>query len=615
MSYASEPYAQFVDDLLRGLTGGVVRERFNFVDEEMPFRLFPPGPVVGNSLLVIGQSEGTFRRFRPDLDYTFTVDHTLQFRSRDDGTPAADAVWPDPGTAFYVSYDHLGPGGAAPRLTDRNPGSITRLLAESFAREYAVLSKQMESVYQAGFLDTAEGRDLDQLVTLLGISRRTRTFAAGSVVFSRSTPAVADIFVPAGTRLSTLEPPQASFVTTTDQALRRGNLTVEVPIRAETGGPDGVVPPSAIRVIHRPILGVESAYNPQATSFGGADETDAELRQRARGVLAGAGKATQGSLLSALATLPGVREKDIRVDEDHLRRPGVITLNIAAPLDAATCARALHLIEENRPAGVRVLHNIPSQDQAGVITPLLSGSDDASGGVAVDPLLGPDLFAPVAVSVILVPASGTLTAQDRASLKSKGEEVVKAFVGDAGVGEILVYHRLVAGIMAIEGVLDAEVEIYRPVAPPAVYTGTRRRNVDPGRALRATLEFSMGGAMAVEVGARLIALDVELTVTLAPALVPDPVSGDLASAREEVRLEVMGRLRDGVATLKGSIDVAGLQGLLPDTPDDYTTSGLHYSVEYLDQGVRIFKKDQTIPLGPLDRPWIRSVLIQSGGGA
>ena len=41
-------------------------------------------------------------------------------------------------------------------LNDRNPGSVTRLLAESFAREFAVLSRQLESVYQAGFLTTAD---------------------------------------------------------------------------------------------------------------------------------------------------------------------------------------------------------------------------------------------------------------------------------------------------------------------------------------------------------------------------------------------------------------------------------------------------------------------------
>jgi len=85
---------------------------------------------------------------------------------------------------FFVNYDLAAQTGAAPLLSDRNPGSVTRLLAESFAREFAVLSRQLEAVYRAGFLDTATGRDLDQLVAILGLNRRDRTYATGTVVFA-----------------------------------------------------------------------------------------------------------------------------------------------------------------------------------------------------------------------------------------------------------------------------------------------------------------------------------------------------------------------------------------------------------------------------------------------
>src|SRR6185503_13197715 len=109
------------------------------------------------------------------------------------------------GSHFFASYE-LSPGvQAPPLLTDRNPGSVVRTLAESFAREYAVLSRQLELVYRGAFIDTAEGRDLDQVVALVGVERRGRTFASGEVVFSRSTPSPADIFIPEGTLVSTAE--------------------------------------------------------------------------------------------------------------------------------------------------------------------------------------------------------------------------------------------------------------------------------------------------------------------------------------------------------------------------------------------------------------------------
>ena len=94
-----------------------------------------------------------------------------------------------------------------------------------------MVSRQLEAVYQAGFVETATGRDLDQIGLLVGIVRRTATFGLGTVVFSRSSPSPADIFIPAGTRVSTAKPPAAQFETLVETTLRRGGLSVEVAIQ------------------------------------------------------------------------------------------------------------------------------------------------------------------------------------------------------------------------------------------------------------------------------------------------------------------------------------------------------------------------------------------------
>src|SRR5262249_25666318 len=157
-----------------------------------------------------------------DVDYKLTQDNVVEWLANNEGAPAADAVWPDEGTAFYVNYDYQSAPGTVPRLNDRNPGSIVRLFSESFAREYDGVSPQLEAVYRAGFLDTATGRDLDQLVALVGITRRDWTFAIGTAIFGRTSPSPADIFIPEGTRLSTTEPPVAEFETSEDRTLHRG---------------------------------------------------------------------------------------------------------------------------------------------------------------------------------------------------------------------------------------------------------------------------------------------------------------------------------------------------------------------------------------------------------
>lgn len=602
MSYAAEPYAQFVDDLLTALTGGVAREQFLFVAEQAPFRLAPPGPVVRSSVRVSGQAAGTFTRFRAGRDFVFTADSVIQWKAGADGAPAADAVWPDEGTPFFVNYDHAGPAGAAPRLTDRNPGSVVRLLAESFAREYAVLSRQLESVYEAAFLDTATGRDLDQVVALVGLDRRDRTFAVGTAVFARSSPAPADIFIPAGTKLSTAEPPPVVFETTEERVLRRGELSVEAPIQATVSGAAGVVPAQASIVIHRPILGVESVSK-QATELRGADESDDALRARARRALEGAGRATPGALLAALGSLPGVRDKDVRVAEDHLAHPGVVAISAAAPLDTPAAVQAVALIEATRPAGVRVLHNLDAPP------PLIAGTpvnlvDDAgvppAGDAAVE-----GLYLPVKVRVLLLPASPSLSAAERAALKNAGRDVARAFVQDAGIGEVLVYNRLIARLMAIEGVLDTAVEL-SPKPKPGLAAGPRHQNLAPGQALRAKLDDA---DLEVEVAGEIVAFDLTVKIVLTDL----GKLGDATANLEDARLQVAGQLQDKVGALAAPITAAKLLGQVVPT-DNYTVASLHYTVQYLEAGVRLNAPDPSVQLTELERAWIRTVTLTTDSG-
>lgn len=605
MSYAAEPYAQFVDDLLTSLTGGVSREQFRFVPADAPFRLSPPGPVIRSTLQVYGQTNAAFARFRLDRDYTFTPDSTIVWKARPDGTPTADAVWPDDGTPFYVNYDHAGAGSSSPQLSDRNTGSVVRTLAESFAREYAVLSRQLEGVYQSAFVDTASGRDLDQLVTLVGITRLDRTFASGAVVFSRSTPATADISVPAGTRLSTSQPPLMVFETTDDLTLHRGSLTVEAKVRATTSGAAGVVGPRTITVIHRPIFGIDSVSNAEGTSLNGASETDAQLRLRAKRSLQSYGKGTQSALLAALATIPGVREKDIRIDENHLLRPGVIALNVAVPLDPDDALRAINLIEQVRPAGVRVLHNLDTPMPLGVLPPGENAADEFDTPASSTSVVSGN-YLPIVVTAVLHPQSAALTPQERTKLAQRGAQVIRDFVGDAGIGETLVYNGLVADLMAIEGVGDVTVELYAKDAPPA---GTIRRNLIPPATLRPTVDPAHDGRYHVAVGGQLVAIDLTIAITLTNA----GGLGDITADLRDAETQILGQLRDKVDEFD-TISVAKIRGAIVPT-DNYTIDTVSFTLEFVEAGVRINQVftsvSSPVTLQPLQRPWLRNLNVGS----
>jgi hypothetical protein len=606
MSYAAEPYTQFVDDLLTALTGGVIREPFVFLPEAAPFRLTPPGAIVKSTLAVFGQAAATYQRFQLDRDYTLTADNAIQWKVKADGTPAADAVWPDLGTPFFANYDHRGPSGAAPLLSDRNVGSVTRLLAESFAREYAVVSRQLEAVYRAGFLDTASGRDLEQVVALLGLTRRSRTFAVGTVVFSRSTPAGADVFVPEGTRLSTADAPPVTFETAADCTLHRGDLSVEVAVRATVSGAAGVVSARAVTVIHRPILGIEAAENPQATALGGDDETDVALRTRARRAFESAGKGTVGALVGALTTLPSVREKDLRVDEDHLARPGVVTVNVATTLDTNDAMSAVQLIEQTRAAGIRVMHNLDAPLPLASLAPPSNVVDDASATDAG--AKGPSgLYLPIVVHAVLLPASPSLGAADRNALAKKGADAVRAAIADVGLGETVVYNRLVAQLMAINGVLDVAVELFPrpPEGTPA--TGPRHQNLFPGGTLRARLDDA---DLTVEVAGEILAFDVTVEVTLTELAL---ATGDPAASLEDARLQIAAELQDKINAIAAPITRDKLLAAI-DATDDYTASDLSYTVRYLEAGMVINETNPQITPLELERAWISRVKMDAASG-
>ena len=606
MSYVAEPYAQFVDDLLTGFTGGHVRETFRMLEEQRPFRLSSDGAVLPKTLRVFGQIEKAsnqfeFHAFALNKDFQLQDGHDIVWLGKPDGSPATDALWPADGSTFYVNYESLGDTQTAPLLTDRSPGSVTRLLAESVGREYAVLSGQLEKVYEAAFLSTSTNRDLDNLVALLGLQRYGRNVAEGMASFSRTSPSPADITIASGTRLSTTDAPSVSFETTKTVTLQRGQLSVDSPIGALKSDSDGIVQANTIVAINRPILGIDSVSNPEATKFAGQNESDALLRLRAKRALESAGQATIGALQGVLTGLPGLREKDMRFSEDPIEHPGIVNLEIALPelLPEQTedyKQRAMALLEETRPVGIRIRHNIEASLPPGPASPGNGQSSPTDG----DPIVSADgvgekLHMPVDVNVTLQPNTLNLTPEEREQLIGIGLNTVKDFIADAGLGETLVYNKLISALMNIEGVLDATLEMF-PSSKPEL---SRTRNVMPNQ----TGARPIAGVVDVQLGNALVALDMSVAVTFTGAGEIGNIESNANAAANDIRSDLQQVLDSFEAN---QIDPAILLGLIPGS-DSYTPNEVHYQVEFLDDGIRISQSDIVVPFSGLERFWIRGI--------
>jgi uncharacterized phage protein gp47/JayE len=587
MSFAAEPFGVFVDDLLTGLTGGVVREEFTFTAEQEPFRLGFGADIVATTVRIHGLVDSSFRRFTAGTDFAVQSDGTIAWLAAEPDVPAPGATWPDRGSRFYATYERTPDPQQPPVLTDRNPGSVVRMLAESFAREYAVVSRQLEAVYRGAFVETAEGRDLDKVVALVGIERRARTVASGEVVFARTTPARADIFIPAGTLISTGEAPAVTVETTDDRTLRSGTLSAAAPVRATVEGPAGVAPAGTLTVIHRPILGIESVTNPQAMTFGGAAETDETLRRRATRALEAGGRSTLGALTGALTSVEGIREQDVRIVEDHLAFPGVIKITVASDLGPDSAARAAALLEEVRPAGVRVLHNLPLAPAIGLPPAGDTQGQDPGPAAPLPPVAAEaTVWFPIGITAVVTPSGADLTAGQKASLSSAVDARIREFVDALGVGETVIYNRLVAAIIGVDGVQDVSVDLYAAAAAPS-----GRRNLFPSppdtRPRLDVLEVTLRGA--------LVALDVTADVERRGLAATADAAAGLAAARDDIAR----RLGDLLASHSGTIDRATLLGALPDSAT-YAVKDISYTAEFVDEGQP--SADQ--------QPWLRGVTVR-----
>ena len=338
------PFGEVVDDLLTAVVGGVVNEPLQFDEKLNRYPLAEPSRGIRG---VTGQFgvPPAHTQFQLEVDFSFSeADNALIWR--DEGRKPTD------NTIFYIDYFRR---FSESPLTDINVGSVTRTLTEAIAREVFLLYQEVNQAYLSAFIDTATGKSLELVVSILNVQRKTKEYAEGLATFFRD-PDAADgnITIPEGTLLSTAKG-EATFVSTQLRTLQRGQSRIDVPVRSTEAskGPTGVVAAGLINTLVFPITGVARVTNFDETILGENDETDEELRARAKAVAQSLGQATLAAIKRVIAeeraTLIDVFEPNI---EGKTSDPGTV-----AALVNVTPGRFLSLraaVEDVRAAGVRV---------------------------------------------------------------------------------------------------------------------------------------------------------------------------------------------------------------------------------------------------------------------
>lgn len=345
------PYHQLVDDILTSIVGGVVNEPIIYDIKEDLYPLSQPASdlrsitgTVSVTDKVTGVVKKTHHIFQKKEDFTFAeANNAVEWLK--------GGIKPDDETFFYVDYFRRDSNSP---LTDINIGSVTRILSEAIGREIATVYEQINQVYRSAFIDTATGKSLDLVVSILGVVRRDKDFATGLVTFLRD-QAAADgtITIPEGTLLSTTQ--GVTFATTELRALQRGQVRADIPVRATDAFRDklGVVPDNSITILNQNIAGIAKVTNLAATVLNAEAETDDQLRARAKAALRALGKAT----LAALDRV--ISEKGAKLVEiwdpnsavDHRSNPGTVSLLVET--DPKLFQSLQDAVNETRAAGIQ----------------------------------------------------------------------------------------------------------------------------------------------------------------------------------------------------------------------------------------------------------------------
>ncbi|MBI9109913.1 baseplate J/gp47 family protein [Maridesulfovibrio ferrireducens] len=176
------------------------------------------------------------------------------------------------------------------------------------------------------FLKTSSGIWLDIFAWGVDLERKNATFAQGFLIFTRVN-SVGAVTIPAGTIIET---PSISgyvyrLITSEEVAAADGELTFQIPVKAENSGAAYNLGPGYYSILPRPIPGIASVKNESDwLDIPGADkEQDEPFKLRAQNQFSAVGQYHHDAAYTAdISLFAGIRPDYIYFEHDAPRGPG-----------------------------------------------------------------------------------------------------------------------------------------------------------------------------------------------------------------------------------------------------------------------------------------------------
>ncbi|MCM1269370.1 MAG: baseplate J/gp47 family protein [Ruminococcus flavefaciens] len=216
----------------------------------------------------------------------------------------------------------------------------------------------LEYVYNAMSIDTATGNDLDRLVALFGIIRNSSSYAMGFVTFSTGDePYQYDIEIPYGYEVSTRQNSSGQIsvfnVAEDNIILKAGQKEIDVLVKADTPG-HRYLAANTLTVMGKSIVGIATVTNKDEINSGQDEETDEQLRKRAKEYVLSFGKCTKSAIETAVNKVTGIascRVIDLYKGNGTI---GIIVVPEVVPIPDDVASEVNKVIDETKAAGIKV---------------------------------------------------------------------------------------------------------------------------------------------------------------------------------------------------------------------------------------------------------------------
>lgn len=319
-------------------------------------------------------------------------------------------------------------------ISNVRPGSVIRTLVEATLSELSIQYYQISRIFDNMSIDDATGEDLERLIKILGVTRKSATRCTAVLKFGRSAALTYGVKILAGSVVSTYPDNNGTtieFEVDEDTLLEAGKLSVDVNCTARNPGII-YVPMNTVAIINKPILNIEYVNN-DTNIFGGSGiESDIELRNRAKGVFASLGKGTVSAIENAIMAIDEVQDVVCIDCSRGVGTADIVVVTTTIPPSKALSDEIESVAEDTKAAGINVKITYPTT-------------------LSVD------------VSITLV---NTNTSNDEV-----GNAIV-SYMASLGVSEKLIINQLERAILNACGDNDVDVTVIKPTSE-VVPSGTQ----------------------------------------------------------------------------------------------------------------------------------------------